>query len=364
GCDTIAVLNLTINPLLTDTTNATVCTNQLPYIWNGNPYNTAGTYVDTLTATTGCDTIAVLNLTINPLLTDTTNAIVCANQLPYIWNGNVYNAAGTYVDTLSSSTGCDTIAVLNLTIDPLLTDTTNATVCANQLPYIWNGNSYNTAGTYVDTLTATTGCDTIATLILNVNAVLTSTDSVTVCANALPYIWNGNSYNAAGTYVDTLTSQTGCDSIATLNLTINPLLTDTQTVTTCANTLPYIWNGNSYNAAGTYVDTLTSQTGCDSIVTLTLNVNPVLTSTDTVTICSSSLPYIWNGNSYNAGGTYFDTLTGQTGCDSIAKLILNVNASPVLLVTNPAAVCEPSTVDSTEAGITAGSSPGLVLTYW
>src|SRR5258705_478088 len=105
------------------------------------------------------------------------------------------------MDTLTATSGCDTIAVLNLTINPLITDTTYATVCANALPYIWNGNPYNTAGTYVDTLTSQTGCDSIATLVLNVNPVLTSTDSVTVCANALPYIWNGNSYNAAGTYI-------------------------------------------------------------------------------------------------------------------------------------------------------------------
>src|SRR5258705_108022 len=116
-------MNITINPLITDTTSATVCTTELPYIGNGNKYNAAGTYIDTLSASTGCDTIAVLNLTINPLITDTTNATVCASQLPYIWNGNPYNAAGTYIDTLTAATGCDTIATLNLTINPLLTYT-------------------------------------------------------------------------------------------------------------------------------------------------------------------------------------------------------------------------------------------------
>ncbi|MBL0153510.1 MAG: hypothetical protein IPP93_08500 [Chitinophagaceae bacterium] len=76
GCDTAAVLNLTINPLLTSTTNAQVCTNQLPYIWNGNPYSIGGTYVDTLLSTTGgCDTVATLNLVISALITDTTNAV-------------------------------------------------------------------------------------------------------------------------------------------------------------------------------------------------------------------------------------------------------------------------------------------------
>src|SRR4030095_4594197 len=190
-CDTLATLNLVINTLLTDTTNATVCTAQLPYIWNGNPYSIAGTYTDTLISTTGgCDTLATLNLIINALLTDTTNATVCTAQLPYIWNGNPYSIAGTYTDTLISTTGgCDTLATLNLVINTLLTDTTNATVCTAQLPYIWNGNPYSIAGTYTDTLVSTTGgCDTLATLNLVINTLLTDTTNATVCTSQLPSI--------------------------------------------------------------------------------------------------------------------------------------------------------------------------------
>src|SRR5690606_13504341 len=105
-------------------------------------------------------------------------------------------------------------------------------------------------------------------LVLAVNPVLTSTTAVTICANVLPYTWNGNSYDAAGTYDVTLTSSAGCDSIATLVLAVNPVLTSTTAVTICANQLPYTWNGNSYDAAGTYDVTLTSSAGCDSIATL------------------------------------------------------------------------------------------------
>src|SRR5207248_5443302 len=105
------------------------------------------------------------------------------------------------------------------------------------------------------------------------NSVVTGSQSVTICSNKLPYLWNGNNYNAAGTYKDTLTSATGCDSIATLTLNVNPVVTGTQTFTVCSNQLPYLWNGKSFNSAGSSKDTLVSAFGCDSIVTLTLNVN-------------------------------------------------------------------------------------------
>jgi energy-converting hydrogenase Eha subunit C len=91
--------------------------------------------------------------------------------------------------------------------------------------------------------------------------------------------------------------------------------------------LPYTWNGINIAAAGTYKDTLVSATGCDSVATLISTVNPVVTSTTNTTICSSALPYTWNGINITTAGTYKDTLVSATGCDSIATLILVVQPS-------------------------------------
>ncbi|MEI2747420.1 MAG: hypothetical protein V9E88_01505 [Ferruginibacter sp.] len=254
----------------------TICSNQLPYSWNSQTYNAAGTFNVTLTSTSGCDSIATLNLTVNSVLTSTTDVTICSNQLPYSWNSQTYNAAGTFSVTLTSTSGCDSIATLNLTVNNTLTSTTDITICSNQLPYSWNSQTYNAAGTFNVTLTSTSGCDSIATLNLTVNNTLTSTTDVTICSNQLPYTWNSQTYNAAGTYNVTLTSTAGCDSIATLNLTVNNTLTSTTDITICSNQLPYSWNSQTYNAAGTYNVTLTSTSGCDSIATLNLTVNSVL----------------------------------------------------------------------------------------
>ncbi|MCS3802336.1 putative IMPACT (imprinted ancient) family translation regulator, partial [Chitinophagaceae bacterium OAS944] len=337
GCDSIVTLTLNVNPAVTGSQTARVCANQLPYTWNGNIYNVAGTYKDTLLNAAGCDSIVTLTLNVNPAVTGSQTATICANQLPYTWNGNAYNAAGTYKDTLVNAAGCDSIATLTLNVNPAVTGSQSATICANQLPYTWNGNTYNTAGTYKDTLLNAAGCDSIVTLTLNVNPVVTGTESATVCANQLPYTWNGNTYNTAGTYKDTLLNAAGCDSIVTLTLNINPAVTGSQTATICANQLPYSWNGNTYNAAGTYKDTLANVAGCDSIVTLTLNVNPAVTGSQTATICANQLPYSWNGNTYNAAGTYKDTLVNAAGCDSIVTLTLNV--TPTVSGSQTATIC-------------------------
>uniref|UniRef100_UPI001967DB23 T9SS type B sorting domain-containing protein n=1 Tax=Longitalea arenae TaxID=2812558 RepID=UPI001967DB23 len=414
GCDSITNLILTVNTVLRDTTTATICTNQLPYRWNGINITAAGTYRDTLISRAGCDSITNLILTVNSILRDTTRATVCTNQLPYRWNGINVTAAGTYRDTLITRAGCDSIINLILTVNSVLRDTTRETICANQLPYRWNGTNITAAGTYRDTLTSRAGCDSIINLILTVNSVLRDTTTATICTNQLPYRWNGINITAAGIYRDTLTSRAGCDSITNLILTVNTVLRDTTTATICTNQLPYSWNGINITAAGTYQVTHTSSAGCDSIATFILTVNPTLSTEQTITICPSQLPYTWNGNQYTAAGTYKDTLSSVAGCDSIISLILNVSPSisrtenistcqpsyqlpngtiatasgvytatyknqagcdstiitnltllpsPNLKVNNPAAECKQS-IDLTAAAITAGSDPGLSFSYF
>ena len=64
-----------------------------------------------------------------------------------------------------------------------------------------------------------------------------------------------------------LTTISGCDSVAVLNLTINQSDTSYTNITTCDS---YTWNGVTYTSSGTYTDSLINIFGCDSIVTLNL----------------------------------------------------------------------------------------------
>src|SRR5258705_346232 len=105
-----------------------MCNNEFLYTWNGQTINAAGTYTANLISAAGCDSIGTLNLIVNATLTSTTNTTICNNQLSYTWNGQTINAAGTYTSNLISAAGCDSIATLNITVNPVVTSTTNTTI--------------------------------------------------------------------------------------------------------------------------------------------------------------------------------------------------------------------------------------------
>ena len=94
-----------------------------------------------------------------------------------------------------------------------------------------------------------------------------SIDSIVECDN---YTWHGTTYTASVEMVDTLTAINGCDSVVTLNLTIN--YSTTTTVTDTAEN-SYTWNGTTYTESGTYQWQGVTTEGCDSTVTLILVIN-------------------------------------------------------------------------------------------
>lgn len=378
NCDSIATLNLTVNPVLAATVNKSICIGQLPYTWNGITVTAGGNAVATFTTPsliTNCDSVVTLNLTVNPLITATVTHTICANQLPYTWNGQTITGAGTAVatyNTMSLITGCDSLTTLNLIVNPLINHIQTITICNSQLPYTWNGQTLTSGGIGVAAFTTpslVTGCDSVTTLYLNVNPVISVVKNITICASQLPYVWNNQTITAGGTAVATYTVPSlvsNCDSITTLNLTVNPLLTSVQNITICVSQLPYTWNGQTITAGGSAVATFTTGslvTTCDSTVTLNLTVNPLLTGIKNITICSNQLPYTWNGVTVNTGGNNAATFTSSslvTGCDSTTTLNLTVN--PVLTATVQTTIC-PSQLPYTWNSIVVNTGGSNAATY-
>ena len=137
------------------------------------------------------------------------------------------------------------------------------------------------------------------------------------------FMWNGDTFTETGIYIDTIPSQAGCDSIITLHLTINNSITTEQTEVACDS---YTWtDGKTYTESGTYYQYLQTVHGCDSTVVLHLTINNSVVVPYEVTTCDS---YTWsNGKTYTQSGVYYDSLKTIHGCDSVEILTLTINYS-------------------------------------
>jgi len=148
-----------------------------------------------------------------------------------------------------------------------------------------------------------------------------SVNTATACNS---YDWNGNTYTASGSYDYVTTNVSGCDSTATLNLTINNTSSSNTTVIACDS---YEWNGVVYDSSGSYDYVTQNAAGCDSTATLNLTINNASSSTTTVTACDF---YTWpvNGLTYNSSA--IDTVTGFNafGCMALSILNLNITVTP------------------------------------
>jgi len=135
--------------------------------------------------------------------------------------------------------------------------------------YTWvDGETYSSSNnTATFTFINANNCDSVVTLDLTINQSTSSCDTVIACES---FDWNGVTYTESGVYTFNTTYANGCDSIATLNLTINNGVDSSEDMTSCES---FDWNGVTYTETGVYTFNSTDANGCESIETLNLTIS-------------------------------------------------------------------------------------------
>lgn len=430
-CDSIHYLYLTILPTYRMVDTIVKMSEEEIYYWaeNGKTYGGQKTtmdhdstlYNDTTViehrldtypvGTYICDSIRVLEIIIGKVYRDTLQDEVCSN-MPYQWIGKDKNGNDSvrmtiehpqtmmYKDEHTTEMGFDSIFYLDLTVYPAYVGIDSMTISESTClysEYTWKRHNTDIPSqrlfsvaqqqwidanhiptdvvgtfTYIDSLKTKNGCDSVYTLILNIHEMYAITDTINICNDTFA-IWQDTIY--VGTQftgqlpndsmpVTTLAPQTnyyvnhtyktihGCDSIRYLCLNIHPLYNTIDYQKICDNQNPFIWEtqdsyaksiGVIYRDTITfepsvlkpdstkdiiYIDTiyrtLSSVHGCDSVVQLHLTIYPTYRFVTPARICSND-SIEWRGRFFN--GTGADTLvtdldTTQYGCDSIYQLDL------------------------------------------
>lgn len=348
GCDSVIVTDLRVLSTLTTQQNISICDGD-SYVAGGAPQTQAGTYYDTLSSHVGCDSIVITNLTVVQPTSSNTSLSICAGDSVLL--GGVWQTqAGNYADTLTATTGCDSIVTTTLSLIPPVTTTRNIVLCTGDSLFV-GGAWQTTAGSYVDTFTAVNGCDSMVTTQLSFNTVITAQTRADICTGDSVFA-AGAWQTQPGLYRDTTVSQLGCDSIHTLELVVHPDVATNQNITLCQGDSLFV-GGAWQTQSGTYTDTYATIWGCDSIVTTTLQVNSTFLSTTTDTICQGETLF-FGGQARSTSGTYFDTLTATNGCDSVLALTLTVSPLPQPNLGPDTTLC---------AGETTTLSPGMYAQY-
>jgi Ca2+-binding RTX toxin-like protein len=340
GCVQLVRLTLNVIPPVPPTfIQATICQGET-YPFGGQQLWLSGNYTQTFpTANTGCDSVVTLSLTVIPTsFTFLGNITHCSLDGPYYPGNYPYpiQQSGPFTITLVGWQGCDSLVSGNLTILDPETLSVSEAICSGGF-YVLEGDTLFSAGTYYST---PTGCnDTLIELSLEVLPGSATLLEVYIC-NGESYVLGDSVYTASGTYVQIFPAVDGCDSTVTLELSVlQPQ--DTIQAAICAGE-SYTLGGSTFTAAGTYSLTLTGSTGCQSQVQLELDVLDVPETLLVASICAGQ-SYAVGNSLYTQSGQYADTLAAGNGCDSIVLLTLEILPDDTVLI--QAVICTGETYD-------------------
>ncbi len=383
----------------------------------GAPITQTYTVTTTMANSPGmCPTTDQIVVTIQPQFAQTSNQTSCSGQ--YTFNGQQLTQSGTYLDTLTSIHGCDSIVTLNLTIGntPAANAGQNITVCSGEtgnlglaaqagLSYSWSPvtglSASNVANPTLTLSNVNTGWPIVQTYTLTVtdNASAlgcTTTDQVdvtvlpsyqiqvadTLC-NGGPFVLNGQTYTQSGIYIDSSQTTTGCDSLITINISISqePVFALNDTLICFGGQASLVPQSNFSNVSYAWL----AQNTTIPTVSPALNVSPqqtisyvvtavdnfLCTHTENLTITVAPLPVMTLAANQTTLCAYDTLQLSATGASSLSWSgplpISNGNASQTLTLplsgtyqvigTSPEG-CQ----DSTALSITVNPAPQLQIT--
>jgi gliding motility-associated-like protein len=325
GCDSVLRTTLIVNPIYLTNLTAEICQGE-SILLGGSNQTTAGIYFDTLSTNKGCDSVLRTTLIVNPGHVVSVYSSICEGESIFL-SGSIRTTPGVYIDSLQTATGCDSTVYNVLSVNPTYDYNLTLTICEGDSALIF-GQYQQFSGTYIQSLTTQFGCDSIRTIVLEVNPIENTVLSVSICEGDSLSI-GGVYQTQPGVYYDVFQTLSGCDSVTQVNLLVKQNIITTIYASICEGTY-YMFGELMLTSSGSYFASVPSVTGCDSIINTILTVHPNKEVFINASICEGDSTFL-GGNYVFDADTYSDTLSTSTGCDSIIITKLKLIPYPTAL---------------------------------
>jgi PKD repeat protein len=320
----------------------TICENDT-YSYFGEDIHTPGVYDHTLYTQYGCDSVLHLHLDNWQIYETNVSDRFCQNDTYQFYDQDI-TTPGIYFHTLQSIHGCDSTIRLNLSQDPVYEFEMWESTCEG-------GPGFNYNGTYLQPrpepysfpYETVNHCDSIVILHIEEAAYNSKNYNVSICGTEYTWVSNGVTYYETGVYRDTLHFPGMCDSTVVLNLELRPNYYDDVVVSSCDE---YRWIDDNFNVDRTFTESTvythhyTNVYGCESEATLHLTINDHDEYAFVVPEDEACDEYFWDpngheitytdhaGDLYTMTGVYHRTYLNQAECDSIVTMRVNMEYTP------------------------------------
>jgi hypothetical protein len=231
---------------------------------------------------------------------------------------------------------------------------------------IIDGEEVSEPGMYQETFTAANGCDSIVDIILAFTETIETSELLTLCTGESAII-HGETVNTSGVYPQTYTTDAGCDSIHTVTVDVLELISTEEALSICAGESVEIF-GNPETEAGEYTEVFTASNNCDSLHTIVLTVTEPIATAEERQICTGETTLVF-GQLIGDAGDYPRSFLSAAGCDSTHTVTVIVNEE--VETTETISICAGSSIEifgqtQTETGNYSGtftSSTGCDSTH-
>lgn len=369
GCDSTICYNIIITESIETIINSSICPGET-YILGNISYTMPGIYTTTLTAISGCDSVVVLNLDFIEPVEEQRDTVICNGTL---FLGNIIEQDTTICQNLQTSRSCDSTICYNvLLLEPKYSEISER-ICEGD-SYALGDTSLEVSGVYKAVFTSSEGCDSTVVLNLTVDTIPVTYIDVPICRDTL---FDDLLFTQDTVVCQTSARSNDCDSTICLNIRLIDPPTSTLEAEICPDEI-FVYQDSVYIAPGTYQYIFYNTEGCDSTVTITLTERPSqsLSITGDTLICKGGntilnagagfISYEWNipdedGQTLqvNQAGNYAVMATDIQGCTYEGEI--EVQETPELFV--KISTVQPVSCPEMEDAILLAEAAGGIAPY-